>query len=546
MGFARIRTVGEISQPYRLCYLQSTFILVNFPNILLRGLRSEFEKSASGLLGKVTFLLRIEKEGVFTISRKTVSKIFEERLKSTGSGVLGSRRRETITPGNMAGTKRARSPSPSPSLSHLYSNKKSNTVKEGRVDPVYGQRSALPADDDSLSLDEEGMNALSYLRSVRAEAEDLPPIFYAPAETRSSNSNGEYDRSIYESGVGDFRGYYEDGAYYAAAEAEVEMEDEETEGQDPQLAYFDSILIRFETLREQMQRTPPTNLVKDLDTDHPIYLSKLDTKLCRWWRWKMKTVDPLPAQIASMDKDTVLRLLRLLMGGTLLQSGSDINVKVSRWAWALLARLPVRGELSSDEIGVVRELGKKAVMLGVGLKAGSGLKEQLDEVERVFEADNRVEIVDGENAASSGDGNLVKGSEDQQEVLHEVKQINEDAMQTSDSTENSMPSITTEKSTTPEEEAWGATLDSHELEAIKARLLARITSNPPAVEAMTTVDSQPPKTEESTPSTTETPMYTPAQPVNWNTRATIDMIITIAGEMFGQRDLLEFREVWGE
>lgn len=65
----------------------------------------------------------------------------------------------------MAGTKRARSPSPS--LSQFYSNKRSNTVAEGRVDPVYGQRSALPADDDSVSLDEEGMNALSYLRSVR-------------------------------------------------------------------------------------------------------------------------------------------------------------------------------------------------------------------------------------------------------------------------------------------------------------------------------------------------------------------------------------------
>jgi len=32
---------------------------------------------------------------------------------------------------------------------------------------------------------------------------------------------------------------------------------------------------------------------------------------------------------------------------------------------------------------------------------------------------------------------------------------------------------------------------------------------------------------------------------NANTMATIDMIITIAGEFYGQRDLLEFREAWG-
>ena len=33
---------------------------------------------------------------------------------------------------------------------------------------------------------------------------------------------------------------------------------------------------------------------------------------------------------------------------------------------------------------------------------------------------------------------------------------------------------------------------------------------------------------------------------NANTMATIDMIITIAGEFYGQRDLLEFREAWGD
>ncbi|TGO29493.1 hypothetical protein BPAE_0014g00440 [Botrytis paeoniae] len=442
----------------------------------------------------------------------------------------------------MAGTKRARSPSP-PS-SYLYSNKKSNSVIEARVDPIYGQRSALPADDDSLSLDEEGIDALNYLRSVRAEAEDLPPIFYAPAETASSNNNGEYDRSIYESGVGDFRGYYEDGAYYAAAEVEEEMEDEVHDGQDPRSAYFNSILTRFETLRDKLYQVPPTDLVKNLDADHPTYLNVLNTKLCRWWRWKMKTVDPLPVQIASMDKDTVLRLLRLLLTGTLLQSGSDINLKVSMWIWALLARLPVRGELSSDEIGVIRELGKKAVMLGVGLKAGSDLKEGLDEVEKVFEADNEVETVDDENATSSKDENTER-IENQPEMELQVTQNSSNTSLILDSTDNSMLSTITAKPTSPEEDTLGATPDAHALEVLKARLLANLASNPFAGPTAI-ADPQPLEAEEPTNSTTEALALTSEQPSDWNTRATIDMIITIAGEMYGQRDLLEFREVWGE
>lgn len=259
----------------------------------------------------------------------------------------------------------------------------------------------------------------------------------------------------------------------------------------------------------------------------------------------MKTVDPLPVQIASMDKDTVLRLLRLLLTGTLLQSGSDINLKVSMWIWALLARLPVRGELSSDEVGVVRELGKKAVMLGVGLKAGGDLKEGLNEVEKVFEADNEVETADDENATGYKDKNTER-IENLPEMERQITQNSNNASLILDSTDNSMQSVTTAKPIAPDGDALGATSDSHELEAFKSRLLANLASNP-LVGPTAIADFQPPEAEEPTNSTTEASALIAAQePSDWNTRATIDMIITISGEVYGQRDLLEFREVWGE
>ena len=37
---------------------------------------------------------------------------------------------------------------------------------------------------------------------------------------------------------------------------------------------------------------------------------------------------------------------------------------------------------------------------------------------------------------------------------------------------------------------------------------------------------------------------TPLTESDWNTRATIDMILTVVAECYGQRDLLEFREAW--
>lgn len=74
----------------------------------------------------------------------------------------------------MAGTKRKEIDD----SDHLYSNKSRSrpSVVEGRVDPTYGQRSALPGlddettalwEDDSFNYDDTSLEALNYLRSVR-------------------------------------------------------------------------------------------------------------------------------------------------------------------------------------------------------------------------------------------------------------------------------------------------------------------------------------------------------------------------------------------
>lgn len=71
----------------------------------------------------------------------------------------------------MAGTKRK---SPQDSPDGIYSNKsRARPSAEARVDPTYGQRSAIPGldadhgfEEDDLLYDED-MDALAYLKSVR-------------------------------------------------------------------------------------------------------------------------------------------------------------------------------------------------------------------------------------------------------------------------------------------------------------------------------------------------------------------------------------------
>jgi hypothetical protein len=377
----------------------------------------------------------------------------------------------------------------------------------------------------------------------RQEAIGIPNLLVAPKEDVTG-------REIYENGVGDYRGSYADGAYYAAS-ASSEVSEEQASA-DRNLAYFDSIMTRFETLRDQLQsHEPPPEALAKLDKDHPTHVGALDTKVARWWRWKMRTIDPWPAQICSMDKSTVLRLLGLLAGGTLLKRGSAVDLSVSRWAWSLLARLPERGELTSEEIGVVRELGKKAVLLGMGLKEDAELDAGMDEVDPEHEEDEEdpddgevLDVVNEEEIdldidASSDEG--LPGVVEERAIDSSLPAMSAAITEAYDVVNSSAPQSSTPSTQTMDTEvSFGSDppdLDKtiqpedpaetpDDLEAAKARLLGNLNNEGGAAE--------------------QAQEHPVGKPSKWNTRATVDMIITVAGEAYGQRDLLEFRGVWDQ
>ncbi|KAH6665474.1 hypothetical protein B0J14DRAFT_620811 [Halenospora varia] len=448
----------------------------------------------------------------------------------------------------MSATKRKYDPD---SPGQLYSNKsRSRPTAEARVDPTYGQRSAIPGlddetggddDDDSLDYDEDGSNALSYLRAVRQEAFGIPNLLVAPKEENN-------DRDIYENGVGDYRGMYGDGAYYVVPETLQSSEAEDEAASDPNLDYFDSILTRYETLRYQLSQTPPPEAVKILDKDHPTHVGRLNTEVARWWRWKMRTVDPIPAQIATMDKATVLRLLGLLTGGNLLKRGLDVELGVSQWTWSLLARLPDRGELTSEEIGVIRELGKKAVLVGMGMKDDETLNQGMDEVEAGLADQEEEEILDVVNDAEIPLENDESGAEEPFTVSADLGPDAPGIMKGANG--KSFESVTAEAAkssvalyesqspiiATPEVlhdtgidacEVKGS--DADDLEAVKAKMLAQLSSS---------------QEEDMLVAKELATAKANKEMARWNTKATVDMIITIAGEIYGQRDLLEFRAAW--
>jgi hypothetical protein len=372
---------------------------------------------------------------------------------------------------------------------------------------------------------------------------------------------------MYENGDGDFRGYYEDGAYVASSHAIWEnSEIAEEEKLDQQQRYYNSIISRHESLRKQLQQTPPLEAVEALDQDHPTHIGKLTVAISRWWKWKMRFVDPLPAQIASMDKHTVLRLLGLISGGTLLKRGAEIEVSVSRWLWSLLARLPERGELTSEEIGVVRELGKKAVLIGVGLCEEKTWEEGMREVEKDLDEEEHEELPEIVN-----DNEIKLDSENEEvplqdaengaefleaDIMNDVAFIGPqlagagEEMSATDDDENMVMTSATGLSHSGIEKDGHAEAhledgekllwperpeDPEDLAAARARVLARLDQEQSDVSIVEEIEQA--KIQRADDERAH---------ALWNTKATVDMIITIAGEIYGQRDLLEFRGTWDD
>ncbi|KAI1778925.1 hypothetical protein F4818DRAFT_402902 [Hypoxylon cercidicola] len=516
---------------------------------------------------------------------------------------------------------------------------------------TYGQRAVfgndeiittVPNNDSDLDC-EDDTEALAYLRTVRTQASAIPHVIVAskagpllPPQTLPLPADGlddqderdaeePVDRSIYLDGTGDFRGYYQDGAYVAYPPGyfdEGEYEDEEKEedydyegdnqGYDEgeqgikeedieidfddessfesseggprnsnvdeiRTAYFTSLINQFLALRTVLQANPPAHLVSSLPKSNPTEVDEFGPRSDTFNKWagRLRGTDPLPAQIASMRKDGVMRLLRILLGGKFLRKNCELRERTSRWIWALLARLPERGELDYQEIGWIRELGKRAVLLmvslvemellrdhfdvGDGSSVGSGsvdgaevdVDESIDDEEELgpeecYSYDEvALDTTSHPEPATNKDGEKADLAEAATNGT-EVKEEDSDVEMQIDSEEEEEDGEVSEAPQQPRE-------PTADIETAKARLLSQLDD---ASEA-TGADADIATTEEPAATALEEEAFAALaadeeaqrkeqlQRSRANERATLNMILTVAGELYGQRDLLEFRDPFG-
>ncbi|KAK0737515.1 hypothetical protein B0T21DRAFT_286109 [Apiosordaria backusii] len=439
---------------------------------------------------------------------------------------------------------------------------------EAKTDPTYGQRTAFPGLDDDgtgqfsdsdLEFEECG-DALAYLKSVRQEASHVPHILVAPKAgpqlpphllSATTNSLPQtVDRSLYDNGVGDSRGYYQDGAYTAAPDPSPTSSQEEGEflaSADAEAenkralrdSYFASLTTQFLSLRTLLHQDPPQDLIDALGKDHGIEVGSFGPKswTFRVWTKRIRYTDPLPVQIAALDRQSVLKILRVILGGKFIRRGYELRERTSRWIWALLARLPDRGVLDHTEVGWVRELGKRAVLMMVSIAHMAALREEVDEElegEEFEEGDEDGEYHEYEDMEpESREEETVAANPDDRTPL-EISPAGPIA--TADPREAEDGEVDMDI-----DEGEVSDGDNHkdleaDIAAAKARILAQLEvvpaepeDTPVALEKEVQADHE------------YEPVFDEAR-ARLNMRATLNMILTVAGEFYGQRDLLEFRD----
>ncbi|GAB7337454.1 hypothetical protein MBLNU457_g2792t1 [Dothideomycetes sp. NU457] len=277
--------------------------------------------------------------------------------------------------------------------------------------PYFGQASALPPADTTIDGEED--EATAYLRAVRAEAEGLASVVTANPQEPPYNDDYDYDPEYdYNDDYSreendDPAGWYEDGAYIGAPATASPP----TTTPTAQTLYHNALCTRFLTLRTHLHLDPSVDEKASLPPERPTTVSSRHNELAhREWRYHLRSTDPVPFQLRAMDTRTVLQLLSMIDGQleASVNEGRNIPAVTSRWVWGLLGRLASAGQLSTQQVGTVRDLAKTAVWVGFkyrkrGVENGEGSELEVAKKRMLGRLQEEGEMVPDDNTLATLD-----------------------------------------------------------------------------------------------------------------------------------------------
>ena len=373
-------------------------------------------------------------------------------------------------------------------------------------------------------------NANVSVLSYRAEAKTVPNLLVAPIQ---ANAKSE-ENNLYADYA---QGYYADGAYTAApvltsTPGRAHLNGGQQVNQDPQEAYYASLCTRFTELTHILQLPPPRT------TPDNTCVYYLDWRKRRPWRERLLNTTPTMVILAQLTYESVICGLEVL--GSLLTSANLREKKgnnIGAWTWGLLGKCREVGQMGSEEVGVLRNLGKQSVWLLRRISAGEVIGVAADDpnVEAVEEDQESQE----EDGAWIEDGPDILDAEDCDGYPANIGPIATSALGHDESSESHPRAIL------PDADA--------DVAKAKERILKSLDTDQPQNGYRETNASD----EGSKQNTTSTHQVTELGVNNKGghknraeekatIHATLDMLVTIIGEFYGQRDLLDGRFLWDE
>ncbi|KAI4763725.1 hypothetical protein E4T52_15503 [Aureobasidium sp. EXF-3400] len=386
-----------------------------------------------------------------------------------------------------------------------------------QTDVTYGQVGAFPGLDprDKDVFYGPANDGLDYLRMVRSEARGIPHIVRAPAPQPIDYEDDDYEEHVDDYGGyyeedsegEDQEGWYEDGAYVAPAIAAPIIGPVQP-GIKAQDAFYDSLATRFEALRRNLRASPSVQAVQTLDDQHPISLPFGNRVADKEWKYHLLNTTPLPAQLASLDSPSILRLLKLVEGQLENCRKSNIPKNLGLWAWSLLGKLDDVGLLQTREVSVVRDLAKMAIwvrMMHHKAKHGRSNDPDYEHIDN-YPEENAAAHEEGKAVDADQAGATEAGASKIETVEAAVEaQIQEEITSAQDAHDDAAMDLDSENQL---------------LDAIAAKKR----------ELQTEAEAKEDQKQEEFPDT--------------NTCVTIDMLVTVASEFYGQKDLLVGRLPW--
>lgn len=335
---------------------------------------------------------------------------------------------------------KAEKPKQSRKKANAHPGKNEATNQKPALGSLSYQWEGQDDDEEEGSMSEED-EAMAYLKAVRSERQGMPSVF------RTAESRDEIDYSI-----GDSRGYYVEDCYIARPVLRPEApKKSKISAKD---AYTEVLKRRFSAMRARLRTEPLVGETEPQpDTRKPVPQPNGGKKAYEECVEMVQNMPPSPAQLQALDQEDTLSMLELIQKHCF-KRGETLRPSTSAWIWALLAKLDDVGTMNNDEVFVLRDLGKRALVIQISFN-DAAMAAQLEEISRV------------EAACESDEANTSQ---------HEGQDTETTAAGTA-------------------------------------------------------------KTDTAGSSVTQ--MLDPE-----NTLATLDMIVTIVGEFFGQRDLLESRKSW--